>query len=93
MWNRCRLSYFVVVFPILWIVSGFGALNFGEFVFLTIVSVLIIALASAGAKDPKPTYSLVLRTSSGEVKALESEDKEFIFSITEALNSAIVARG
>lgn len=40
-----------------------------------------------------PIYSVTLRTSSGEIKALESSELQFIDKVTEAINQAIVARG
>lgn len=44
-------------------------------------------------KKKVPTYSVTLRTSSGEVKALESPERQFIQEVTQAINQAIVARG
>lgn len=38
-------------------------------------------------------YTITLRTASGEVKALESTDSDFVSQVTQALNQAIIARG
>lgn len=38
-------------------------------------------------------YTITLRTASGEVKALESTDGNFVSQVTQALNQAIIARG
>lgn len=41
----------------------------------------------------KTTHHVVLSSSSGETRALNSEDKEFIAGVIHALNRAIVSRG
>lgn len=41
----------------------------------------------------KPTYIVVLNSSSGESQALTSEDLNYIKDVIEALNSAIIHRG
>jgi hypothetical protein len=41
----------------------------------------------------KATHHVILSTASGETKALESQNKEFIASVIQGLNDAIIARG
>ena len=41
----------------------------------------------------KATHHVVLSSSSGETRALNSQNKEFISSVIQGLNEAIVARG
>jgi hypothetical protein len=41
----------------------------------------------------KAKYHVVLSSASGETRALESKNKEFISSVIEGLNQAIVSRG
>jgi hypothetical protein len=41
----------------------------------------------------KPTHHVVLSTASGETKALETQDREFIANVIQGLNDAIIARG
>lgn len=55
-----------------------------------IVIIVVGVLAFMGAKNK---YSVVLSTSSGENKALTSEDETHIKNIVSALNESIVSRG
>lgn len=41
----------------------------------------------------RPEHMILLSTSSGEVQALQSTDREYISSVVQALNDCIVARG
>ncbi|MEA3143025.1 MAG: hypothetical protein QOG31_349 [Thermoplasmata archaeon] len=41
----------------------------------------------------KPTFHVVLRSSSGEARALSGKDGAFISGVVEAINKALVARG
>lgn len=55
-----------------------------------------IVLAGAGyyvTKESKATHFVVLRTSSGEVRAVRSTDRDFIQRTHDAVSNAIVARG
>lgn len=70
-----------------------GTFSFGKWLVGTIL--LFVAVVSASVvfyKEPA-THTVVLRTSSSEIKALESQDEQFIRNIVEALNEAIVKRG
>jgi Family of unknown function (DUF6232) len=59
------------------------------------------ALTDSGVPDGPSTrrilepavYTITLRTSSGEVKALETRDANFANRVSNALNNAIIARG
>lgn len=82
----------------LWVV--FGALSKGAYLIhydvLGTSIVILLLLLSWGtfiSKKKISKYSITLKTSSGEVKALESQDLEFIQQVSQALNQAIVARG
>lgn len=44
-------------------------------------------------KGQSPTHSLILSSASGEVRALSSEDGDFVNKVEQSLNQAIVARG
>ena len=52
-----------------------------------------IAVAIAWWLIQKPEYSVVLHTSSGEVRALKNKDRKFIDSVISALNQSIIYRG
>ena len=58
-----------------------------------IVGLLFIAGAAAWWFLPQPEFSVLLSSASGEVKALASKDGQFITSVVNALNDAIVHRG
>tara|TARA_B110000503_G_C6852243_1_gene291307 strand:+ start:92 stop:457 length:366 start_codon:yes stop_codon:yes gene_type:complete len=68
----------------LFVLFGVPSILWG--IIITIVGVL----AFIGAKNK---YSVILSTSSGENKALTSEDETHINSIVSALNESIVSRG
>lgn len=55
-----------------------------------IIIIVVGVLAFMGAKNK---YSVILSTSSGENKALTSEDETYISNIVSALNESIVSRG
>jgi len=57
------------------------------------IFLLLMSGGIFGLKTKVPKYAVTLRTSSGEVKALESDDVEFIQQVVKALNQAIIARG
>jgi hypothetical protein len=58
-----------------------------------IVGLLMIGGAVAWFKSLKPTYSVLLSSASGEVRALSSQDESYISRVVEALNDAIITRG
>jgi len=53
---------------------------------------LALVLGILVAKSQKPTHHLVLHSSSGEVRAISSQDGAAISRILEAVNNAIIAR-
>lgn len=57
------------------------------------LGIFLVAVSFVVAKSARPKYSLLLNTSSGETKALESEDQFLIESVVSALNASIVYRG
>lgn len=58
-----------------------------------ILGILMIMLAIYIGRRAKPVYFLLLRTASGERRALQSKDQIFIESVAQALSNAIVYRG
>lgn len=58
-----------------------------------IVFVLLTALGIYWFIKKVPTYSVVLRSASGEAEAASSKNKELILRIVEGLNQAIIHRG
>lgn len=75
---------------------GIGVLSFlfGEFgVGFYVVGVILVIVGVAWWKGQSPTYSLLLSSASGEVKALASQNKDFIDKVEQSINEAIVARG
>ena len=57
------------------------------------VGLLLIALAAIWAFTKKAKYFVGLMTAAGESKALNSEDQNYIGSIVQAVNDAIIERG
>jgi hypothetical protein len=58
-----------------------------------LISAAILVGAVAWLKSLKPTFHLLLRSSSGEQKALSTSDEKLINRIVQAVSEAIVARG
>lgn len=58
-----------------------------------LVGAALVGLAILILKSQKATHHLVLRTASGEVRAISSQDQTRIARILAAINDAIVARG
>lgn len=52
----------------------------------------VVGLAILIAKSLKPTFSVVLVTTGGEVQALSSQDWPYIHAIVEAINNALARR-
>jgi hypothetical protein len=57
------------------------------------IGVALIALAIFWWFCQKPTLSVVLSSSSGEMQALSSKDATYIRAVVEALNNSIIHRG
>jgi Family of unknown function (DUF6232) len=53
---------------------------------------VVLALGIWWFTQRKPTFHVLLRTSSTEVKALNSKDENYILAVVKALNDAIVYR-
>lgn len=89
-----KILTFILTWVFLGIASGIARLIHQE-----VVSSLILLFLLFGSwgilrlKKTVPKHSVTLRTSSGEVKAFESRDSEFIQEVTKALDQAIIARG
>ena len=82
-------------FPLLALVLiliGFGILLGGEPTLL-ILGLGAIALGVVWIAKKKEVYSVVLQTSSGETQVLESQSRDYIHSVVDALNNSIVQRG
>jgi hypothetical protein len=59
---------------------------------LAVVGVFLMALAVRVKRNAKPTYTLVLRTSGGEVRAFTNPDKESVTNLSDGILAAIAAR-
>lgn len=57
-----------------------------------IVGAVVLALGIMVARSQKPTHHLVLHSSSGEVRAISSQDGAVVSRILEAVNNAIISR-
>jgi len=79
---------FIAFWGLLFLLVGFD----GHGGFMT-AGVVTLVLAASAANAQRPQYYVCLSTSSGEVQAVKSENREFIASIVQALNDCIVARG
>jgi hypothetical protein len=73
-----------VVLAVLCVFAGGKALIFGAL--LLVLSIMLWFTQRA-------EYIILLSTSSGEVQALKSQDREYISAVVQALNDCIVARG
>ncbi|WP_438869490.1 DUF6232 family protein [Pseudomonas sp. L1(2025)] len=58
-----------------------------------VVGIVAVAIAVLAWMGSKAKYSVILNTSSGENKALVSEDRPYIANVVASLNEAIVSRG
>lgn len=77
------------LWPILALLFALGAWSSNANIWTIAVPLLIsIALFMR-----KPTHHVVLSSSSGEQRALNSQDKDFIAGVIDALNKAIISRG
>lgn len=92
-----------IVFCSFLILGGFSqvCLLFGGWLFnlISLVSLALMALViyvvvcAKDGEDEPPTYTVSLRTASGELRALENQDRDFVEKVIKAINDAIVARG
>lgn len=57
-----------------------------------LVGLVILAIGGAILFMLKPTYHVLLATSSGETRALHSKDQSFVNQVIQAINDAIVHR-
>lgn len=58
-----------------------------------LLGVVLFGLAAWIWGMQKPEYFVMLSVSSGEVRALKSDDRQYISGVVQALNDCIVARG
>lgn len=70
-----------------------GADGLGEGVPAIFVGLVVLGFGVPLYRRAKATHSVVLRTTAGEVRALESSDEDEIRTVVRALNDALVARG
>lgn len=80
-------AYFLAGLGILFLIGS------GQSAVFAVLGILSIALAILVWFLTKPTYIIVLRSSSGEAQALSSNDGNYIDEVVTALNQAIIARG
>ncbi len=92
----------IIIYSFL-ILGGFSqvCLLFGGWLFnlISLASLALMALViyvvvcAKDGEDELPTYTIYLRTASGELRALENQDRDFVEKVIKAINDAIVARG
>lgn len=70
-----------------------GVLGLALLMSSTGFAVLLIAVAAVWWFGQKTEYHVLLTTSSGEAKALSSDNGDFISKVVQALNESIVSRG
>ena len=92
------LKYKLTFIPVTWIVWLIVAqiirlIHLDLIANLSFLLLLLLTWFIGSSKSEVTKYSVVLRTSSGEVKALESESLDFIQEVTQAINQAMIARG
>ncbi len=71
----------------------FGSGNAGEAVVMLLVSAALLAAGIAWLRSLKPTYHVVLASSSGEREGMSSKDNDLIDRVIGAITDAITARG
>lgn len=85
-------SYTALVFVIL--VGVYLAITgFASSIGLAIVGVFLVAGGIWFCFRQRPTYAVVLRTAGGEVTAYQSNDRDYIFQVIQALNDSIISHG
>jgi hypothetical protein len=85
-------SYTALVFLIL--VGVYLAITgFPSFIGLAIVGVFLVSGGIWLCFRQRPTYAVVLRTAGGEVTAYQSNDRDYIFQVIQALNDSIISHG
>ncbi len=60
---------------------------------IILAGVTILSLSALRFAYNKDKFALIVSTNSGEIKAIVSEDKEYITDIVDCLNDAIIYRG
>ncbi|WP_136679931.1 DUF6232 family protein [Neptunomonas sp. XY-337] len=58
-----------------------------------IIGLIVIGLSIYFMTKQKPLYTVILKTSSGENRALSTYQKEYLNQVIDALNEAIIYRG
>lgn len=66
---------------------------FGPNLAMHVIGVFVVIAAFAAAASQKPTFFIVIKTASGESRAVISKSSEFIDRVVGAVNDAIVVRG
>ena len=76
------------------VLIGLGVMAlFGASASAITTAVVFLAMGVGWWLLQKPTYSVVLKTASGETEALSSKDEAFIARVVNAVNESIVSRG
>lgn len=82
---------------VLFIIGGFMVIfsfsDIAERISQLIGGLLMIGVGVLVVRASNPTYIIQLATAAGEVKAMQSTDRDHISKLTEALNQAIIQRG
>lgn len=72
---------------------GCGIVGLLFLAWVPVLGIALIVLAAIWWNGQKTKYEVLLTTAGGEVKALSSQNGQFISKVIQALNEAIVARG
>lgn len=80
--------------PMFMIAAGIASLaGIKFFLFFIFIALVLIAAGSIWLHKKRTIFHIVLMTSSGEEKALASQDGKWIKKVIDALNDSIVFRG
>lgn len=82
----------VIVLGILFSLGGCAQASQGRGIGGVVFGLLVVAAGVWWFISRKPTYHVLLRSSSGEAKPLGSQDPSYIGDVVSALNNAIVYR-
>jgi hypothetical protein len=86
------IGVFMVIFAITTFIPSQNALRPDPNITMFILGILLAVGGYFGTRSAKSSYTVKFSSSSGEVKAMTSNDKESIKGIVDAINTAIIQR-
>lgn len=87
------IGILMVIFAIPSFLPSQNALQSGPKVTLLLLGLLLLVAGFLSMRAAKSSYTVKISTSSGEVKAYTSDNKELIKNIVESVNQAIIQKG